>query len=167
MIIAMVMMHLLTDAAESDDGMRYIEVRDAIVSIPGNVTRRPQLVTRSFRPSQPLADVLSAALHQQAQCPQAAQQNAPSPGGQIIGWLSTSTGDPEPGMDWCEHPLPSSQGHHTAPQGQHYARLSPGTSGAAPGPPRGRTTTSTGYPTSPSAQDHLRSSDRSPFAVAQ
>lgn len=48
MIIAMVMTYLLTGAAESDDGMRYIEVRDAIVSIPGNVTRRPQLVTRSF-----------------------------------------------------------------------------------------------------------------------
>ena len=48
MIITMVMMHLLTDTAESDDGMRYIEVRDAIVAASANVTRRPPLVTDRF-----------------------------------------------------------------------------------------------------------------------
>jgi hypothetical protein len=158
------MMHLLTDAAESDDGMRYIEVRDAIVSIPGNVTRRPQLVTRSFRPSQPLADVLSAALHQQAQCPQAAQQNAPSPGGQIIGWLSTSTGGPRAGYGLVRNiRCPPPRATTLRPRG----RTTRDCRRVPPGPPRGRTTTSPGYPTSPSAQDHLRSSDRSPFAVAQ
>lgn len=90
------MMYLLTGAAESDDGMRYIAVRDAIVSIPGNVTRRPQLVTRSFRPSQPLAEVPSAALHQQAQCPQPAHKMPLRRPGKSSGWLSMSTGGTEP-----------------------------------------------------------------------
>ena len=59
-----------------------------------------------FRPSQPLAEVPSAALHQQVQCPQPAHRMPLRRAGKSSGWLSTSTGGTEPDL-WTgvTHPV--------------------------------------------------------------
>jgi hypothetical protein len=85
-IITMVMMHLLTDTTESDDGMRYIEIRDAIVSAPGQYHPTSPAGHRPFHVDRhSVWPAFSPRTTSASAVPQAALQSAPSPRGQIFG----------------------------------------------------------------------------------